>query len=49
MKRFERSNGLDTALYKNDFFFFYFIYIPDNMLYALINVQSSRFFHTPSV
>ena len=27
MKRFERSNGLDTALYKNYFFFYTKLYI----------------------
>ena len=27
MKRFERSNGLDTALYKNFLFYVYFAWV----------------------
>ena len=27
MKRFERSNGLDTALYKNYLYFFFFTHV----------------------
>ena len=38
MKRFERSNGLDTALYKNYFFFTRLTINPHCLVYLYSNI-----------